>query len=321
MKAVFTDYQYDSIEQEKTLCRAAGIDVEEYQEKDADKLRSLVADADAVVTQYSDINRSVIESMGNCKLIIKYGIGVNNIDIRAAAEKGIYVCNVPDYGVEEVSDHTVALIFALYRKLPLMTKSLREGEWNYTPMTPVSRFAESVVGLLGFGRIPRMVAGKLSGFGVKILACDPYAPKDTFSQTGVEQVDFETLCEKSDYLSIHCPLTGETKGLFNRDVFRRMKNTSYLINTARGPVVCEKDLTEALKLGEIAGAAIDVFEKEPPEKSNSLIAMEQVIATPHCAWYSEQAIHALQKKVGEEIVNVLQGNAPFHCVNMKDIKN
>lgn len=317
MKVVFTDYQYETIEQEKRLCEEAGFEVAEYQEKRAEKLIFLVQDADAVVTQYSDINRAVIESMQHCRMIIKYGIGVNNIDVEAASEKGIYVCNVPDYGVEEVSDHAIAMMLALYRKLPVITKALRAGDWGYSSIEPIHRFAESTVGLVGFGRIPQMVAKKLAGFGIRILIYDPYVSAETAAELGVEPVDFDTLCRECDYLSVHCPLTEETVHLFDREAFKKMKNTACLINTSRGPVISEEDLAEAIETHEIAGAALDVFETEPVPGTNRLLQMEQVIATPHCAWYSVEAMETLQRKVGEEVVNVLKGNEPFNCVNRR----
>lgn len=321
MKVVITDYQYENIDQEKKIIGDAGLKLAEYQIKDAKQLIGLIDDADAVITQYSDMNREVIEHLQHCKMIIKYGIGVNNIDVMAATEKGIYVCNVPDYGVEEVSDHAIAMIFALSKKLPIITKALRNGDWGYSSVVPLYRFSESVVGLVGLGRIPQLVAKKLKGFGVRILAYDPYVMPETAEESGVELVDFDTLCKESDYISIHCPLTGGTNHLFNKRVFQMMKKTAFIINTARGPVVCEEDLVEALESGEIAGAALDVFENEPVCADHKLLRMDQVIATPHCAWYSIEAITSLQRKTAEEVVNVLAGNAPFNCVNRKELQN
>lgn len=315
MKAVFTDYQYENIEQEKRICREAGIEVAEYQEKCPERLIPLVKDADAVITQYSDINADVIAAMEHCRMIIKYGIGVNNIDVKAAAEKGILVCNVPDYGVEEVSDHAIALMLASNKKLPVITKALKEGDWGYTSIEPVHRFADATVGLVGFGRIPQLVASKLSGFNVRVLVYDPYVEEETVNGYHAEAVDFKSLCRQSDYISVHCPLTEETRHLFNREIFELMKAGAYLINTARGPVVCEADLKAALREGKIAGAALDVFEEEPATPDNELLQIDQVIATPHCAWYSVEATQVLQRKVAEEVVNVLLGNEPFHCVN------
>lgn len=315
MKAVITDYQYENIDQERSIICGAGFELEEFQVKEADKLIGLIDDADAVITQYSDINADVISHLKHCKMIIKYGIGVNNIDVEAATKKGIYVCNVPDYGIEEVSNHAVSMILSLSKKLPTITGALRNGDWGYSSIVPLYRFSESTVGLAGFGRIPQLVAKKLSGFGVRILAYDPYINEAAAKEFSVESVDFETLCRESDYISVHCPLTKDTEHMFNAKSFALMKPHAVIVNTARGPIICENDLIEALKKGIIAGAGLDVFESEPVAQENPLLHMDNVIATPHCAWYSLQSIDALQRKVAEEVVNVLKGNKPFNCVN------
>lgn len=320
MKAVITDYQYENIDQEKRIIGGAGIELFEYQIREPQKLIGLIDDADAVVTQYSEIDRDVIEHLKHCRMIIKYGIGVNNIDVEAATRKGIYVCNVPDYGVEEVSDHAVAMMFALAKKLPVITEALKEGDWGYSSIVPLFRFSESTVGLVGFGRIPQLVAKKLSGFGVRLLAYDPFIDEEVAKGLGVTPVDFDTLCRESDYVSIHCPLTKETTGLFNLETFEKMKRSAILINTARGAVVREADLIRALEKGLISGAGLDVFENEPVQKDHPLLHRKNVIATPHCAWYSTQSIHNLQRKTAEEVVNVLKGNQPFHCVNKKELE-
>lgn len=317
MKVVITDYQYENIDQEKKIFEEAGIELCEYQFKEPKDLIGLIDDTDAIITQYSDINADVIENLKNCKMIIKYGIGVNNIDVEAATKKGIYVCNVPDYGVEEVSNHAITMIFALSKKLPTITRALREGDWGYNSIVPLFRFSEATVGLVGFGRIPQMVAKKLSGFGVRILAYDPYINEELAKEMGVIPVDFETLCKESDYVSLHCPLTAETEHLFNLDAFKKMKDTAVIVNTARGPIIKEEDLIVALNEGMIAGAGLDVFETEPVATENPLLHMENVIATPHCAWYSLRAIDNVQRKAAEEVANVLLGNEPWNCVNRK----
>lgn len=320
MKAVITDYQYENIDQEKKIIGDAGIELFDYQIKEPEKLIGLIDDADAVITQYSEITRDVIEHLSHCKMIIKYGIGVNNIDVEAATEKGIYVCNVPDYGVEEVSDHAVTMILNLSKKLFILAKALKEGDWGYSSVVPLRRFCESTVGLVGFGRIPRLVAKKLSGFGVRLLAYDPFIDEKAAEALNVTPVDFETLVKESDYISIHCPLTRETTHLFDRETFAQMKPSSVLVNTARGPIVNGQDLVEALKNKTIAGAGLDVFEEEPISPDHPLLHMDNVIATPHSAWYSLQSIDALQRKTAEEVVNVLSGNKPFNCVNIRDLK-
>ena len=305
MKVVITDYEYPNVDQEREIITKSGAQLHACHLKTSEEIAAEVEDADAVIVQYANITKEIIARMKHCKMIIKYGIGVNNIDSEAATAKGIYVCNVPDYGVDEVSNHAIAMLMALAKKLPTVTKALKNGEWGYG----------STLGLVGIGRIPSLVAHKMSNFGMKILAFDPYVSAEEAKKRGAELVDFETLCKKSDFISIHCPLTPSTTHIFNREAFRMMKKTAFIINTARGPVIEENALVEALETEEIAGAGIDVFESEPIAKTNKLLQMDQVIATPHCAWYSEEAIATLQRKVAEEVVNVLSGNRPFNCTN------
>jgi len=322
MKVVITDYEYPDVSQEREIITSFGAELLACQLKNRpeEEVIDVVRDADAVIVQYLNVTANIIEAMEKCKMIIKYGIGVNNIDSEAATKKGIYVCNVPDYGVEEVSDHAIMLLLALARKLPLVDKSFRSGKWGYTSMIPVARLRGSTLGLVGLGRIPSLVAKKMSGFGLNIIAYDPYASKEYAQQLGVSLVDFDTLCRTSDFISIHCPQTKETTHLFNDEVFQKMKDGAYLINTARGGIVDESALIRALKSGKIAGAGLDVFENEPLASDSELFELDNVILTPHCAWYSEEAITALQRKVAEEVVNVLKGNPPFNCTN-KEVLN
>ncbi|MEE8884972.1 MAG: C-terminal binding protein [Eubacteriales bacterium] len=321
MKVVITDYEYDNIDNEKKIIAEAGFDLYAYQCNSEDELIEKCRDADGVIVQYCEITARVIDAMEHCRIIIKYGIGVNNIDSAAATRKGIYVCNVPDYGVDEVSNHAITMIMMLSKKMIRITNSLRAGTWGYQCVEPLYRFRNKTLGLVGFGRIPRMVAEKMKNFGLEIVAYDPYVPEKAAQDLGVKLVDFDTLVKMSDYISVHCPLTDDTTHLFNRGVFQKMKNTACIVNTARGPIVDQEDLIEALKNGEIAGAGLDVYEKEPITKDNPLLQMDNVICTPHCAWYSEDAIVAVQSGAAKEVVNVLQGNMPWHAVNMTALKN
>ena len=319
MKVVITDYQYENIVTERSIIEGAGHQLYDYQAKTSEEVIPLVKDADAVITQYSEISREVIEQMQHCKVVIKYGIGVNNIDCDAATEKGIYICNVPDYGVEEVSDHAIAMLLALGKKLPTLTAALKDGDWGYQSVVPLFRLSECTVGLIGFGRIPQLVAKKLSGWGMNILAFDPWVDPQIAAHMGVTLTDMDTLLRKCDFISVHCPLTKDTKGLIGADSLEKMKPTAFVINTARGGVIDEEALVEALKTGKVAGAGIDVFENEPISQDSPLLHMKEVIATPHSAWYSETAIQTLQRKVAEEVVNILGGGVPFNCVNQKKI--
>lgn len=317
MKVVITDYQYENIDSERSIITGAGYELFDYQVKTTPDLIPVVKDADAVITQYSDINAEVIEHMQNCKIIIKYGIGVNNIDCEAASKKGIYVCNVPDYGVDEVSDHACTMLLALGKKLPILAKSFRKGEWGYSSVVPLLRLSECTLGLVGFGRIPKMVARKMSAFGMKVIAYDPYINETAAQELNVTPVTLEQLLKDSDLISVHCPLTKDTYHLIGKEEMTLLKPNAILVNTARGGNIDEAALIEALQNGKISGAGVDVFENEPVTPEHPLLHMDNVIATPHSAWYSETAIHTLQRKVAEEIVNVLNGNPPFNCVNMK----
>lgn len=320
-KVVITDYEYPQVDQERKIITEYGAELVTCQLKGEQELAAALRDADAVIVQYAEITASVIEAMERCKIIIKYGIGVNNIDAGAAGKKGIYVCNVPDYGVDEVSNHAIAMLLALAKKLPIVTSSLRGGNWGYQCTVPLYRLSGSVLGLVGFGRIPALVANKMAGFDMKILAYDPYARPQTAAKIGVELVDFDTLCRQSDFVSIHCPLTPETTHLFRKETFFNMKSSAFLINTARGPIVHEQDLVEALQQKQIAGAALDVYESEPLSPDCQLLKLDNLIATPHCAWYSEQAVSSLQRMVAEEVVRVLGGEPPQNCTNRKLLEN
>ncbi|MDR1070962.1 MAG: C-terminal binding protein [Gracilibacteraceae bacterium] len=309
---VVTDYEYADIAWERRIVEGAGFRLVACQLRREEELIPAVADADGLIIQYADVNANVIASLSRCKIMVRYGIGYDNIDVAAATRRGILVSNVPDYGIDEVSNHAIAMMLSLARKLPLIREKLRSGVWGYEAAAPVTRFEEATVGLLGLGRIARSVARKLSGFGVRLIAHDPFIQENA---AGVELVSFATLCRESDYLSLHCPLTGETRHKLNREAFRLMKPSAVLINTARGGLVCQEDLIDALRRGALAGAGVDVYEKEPLERDSPLLQMENVIATPHFAWYSEQAITSLQRKAAEEAVRVLSGQAQRYPCN------
>lgn len=320
MKVVITDYEYQDVEKERKILKAAGIVLDECQCRTEQALIDACREADGVIVQYCAITERVIRAMERCRVIIKYGIGVNNIDVDAASAKGIYVCNVPDYGVDEVSNHAIAMMLALSRGLKSLNESLTSGAWGYAPVVPLHRMAGSTLGLVGLGRIPSLVAKKMAGFGLRILAYDPFARPEAARELGVELVEFDTLVAESDYISIHCPLTPRTQGLFGSETFRRMKSTAILVNTARGPVIQQQALEEALRTGELAGAGLDVYEQEPLPKDSPLLHMSNVICTPHCAWYTEEAVTAVQEKAAQEAANVLTGHAPWHAVNAAAVK-
>ena len=319
-KVVITDYTYENIDVEKSIFAEYAIELYEYQVKAEDDVIKAAADCDVLIVQYSNITRKVIESLKNCKAIIRYAIGVDNIDVEAASENGIYVVNVPDYGVDEVSTYTVALLLSMARRIPETLENTRKGKWDYSLVKPLFRTSGQCLGLVGLGMIPTKVAEKMAKFGMRILAYDPYVDLKRAEALGVELVDFDTLIELSDYVSIHCPLTAETNKMFDINIFRKMKKTSYLINTARGAIINEKDLVTACSEKIIAGAAIDVAETEPISADSPLLALPNVIVTPHMAWYSEQAILDLKESVAQEAVRVANNEMPKNIVNRKMLK-
>jgi D-3-phosphoglycerate dehydrogenase len=256
----------------------------------------------------------MIQQMPRCRIISRFGIGVDNVDLAAATNAGIVVTKVPDYCIDEVSDHALALLLALVRKIPASSARTHAGRWEMKAVVPIHRLRGSVLGLVGFGRIPQLVAPKAKAFGMKVLAFDPLLAADVFTRADVQQVEFQELLQTSDYVSIHVPLLPETRGLFNRDTLAKMKRGSYLVNTARGPIIDEASLAEALDAGTLAGAALDVMTQEPPPPS-PLFGRDNVIITPHTSFYSEESLVELQVKAAQEVVAVLGGHAPRNPVN------
>jgi len=276
--------------------------------------------ADAVLVTYAKITAEMIRQMTGCRIIARFGIGVDNVDIPAATKAGIVVTRVPDYCIDEVSDHTMALLLALARKIPFANSRAHAGHWEMPAVVPIYRLRGSVLGLVGFGRIPQLVAPKAKAFGLKIISHDPFVSPETMNRAGVEKVEFSELVSVSDHISIHAPLLPETDHLFNASIFCKMKPTAYLINTARGPIVDEQALAQALDQGHLAGAALDVLSREPPSAS-PLFGRENVILTPHMSFYSAESLIDLQRKAAEEVVRVLSGDAPLNPLNPEALQS
>ncbi|MGI6603554.1 MAG: C-terminal binding protein [Firmicutes bacterium] len=316
-KVVMTDNIFPDLELEKKMLQEAGAELIL-----ADPTRDLaeqLKDADAVINVYVKMPATVIEQLDKCKLIIRNGIGVDTIDLDAASRKGIMVANIPTYCLDEVATHATALILACSRKVVYLNNKVKAGIWNVKLAIPIHAPESSVVGLMGFGRIPRAVSRKLQGLGFKVIAHDPYVSQSDAENYGVTMVDFPTLVKESDYLSIHCPLTKETRGMFDYKVFQQMKRSAYIVNTARGAVINEKDLIKALRDGLIAGAALDVLETDGIAPDHPFLEMENVIITPHAAWYSEESMVRRRTQTIEEVVRVLQGGEPTSFVNRRSI--
>jgi D-3-phosphoglycerate dehydrogenase / 2-oxoglutarate reductase len=308
------DSVFPNLDPARDVLSAIGADIQLAAEPTPDAIMKLAKDADGVLVTYAKITADMIRQMTKCRIISRFGIGVDNVDIPVATEKGIVVTKVPDYCIDEVSDHAMALLLSAVRKIPMGTEQVHAGTWKMPNFVPIHRLRGSVLGLAGFGRIPQLVAPKAQAFGMKVIAFDPYLPKEVFTKAGVEQVDFPTLLKRSDYISVHSPLTPETKGLFNADAFKQMKKGAYIVNTARGPVIDEQALAAAIDSGHIAGAGLDVMTTEPPVNS-PLIGKKNVIITPHTSFYSDESLVELQTKAAQEVANVLTGKAARNPVN------
>jgi D-3-phosphoglycerate dehydrogenase len=293
---------------------AIGADLQLAPQATPEAILKIAAGADALLVTYAKITGDMIAQMKRCRIISRFGIGVDNVDLAAATSARIVVTKVPDYCIDEVSDHALALLLAAARKITQSNAQVHAGRWEMAAVVPIHRLRGAVLGLAGFGRIPQLVAPKAKAFGLNVIAFDPFVPRDVFAREGVESVDFAQLLKRSDYISIHTPLMPETRGLFNADAFRQMKPTAYLINTARGPIVDEAALADALDGGRLAGAALDVMPQEPPVGS-PLLGRENVIITPHTSFYSEESLLELQRKAAEEVVAVLTGKPPRNPVN------
>ncbi|HSJ39061.1 MAG TPA: C-terminal binding protein [Planococcus sp. (in: firmicutes)] len=314
-KVVVTDYEYSTFAPEEAVLDKLGIQLTFAQCKTEDDVIAACKDADALINQYAPITRRVIEQLDNCKVISRYGVGFNTIDVDAATENGIVVGNVTDYCLDEVSNHAMALLLSLARKVTLMNSAVKNGNWDFKVAVPIRRLQGQTLGLVGFGNIPQTVAKKAMAFDLNIIAYDPFVAPERAAAQNVELVTLQELCERSDYLSVHVPLNAHTEKMISRNEFAMMKKEAFIINTARGPIIDEQALIEALQAGEIAGAGLDVLETEPIAADNPLLAMDNVILNPHSAFYSVEAETELKRKTAENVADVLSGYFPTYLVN------
>jgi D-3-phosphoglycerate dehydrogenase len=261
--------------------------------------------------QYAPIDADVIAALPAVRVLARYGVGVDNVDLDAAAAAGVWVANVPDYGTEEVADHALALVYALLRAIPRLDRAVRSGDWDVTAVRPLRRVSTLTLGIVGAGRIGRATAEKARGVGLRVIVADP----DAASLDGYEVVEFEDLLRTADIVSVHAPLTAATRHLIDAAALGRMRPGSYLVNTARGGLVDVDAVLEALTSGQLAGAAIDVLEHEPPGPDFALAAHPRAIVTPHAAWYSEESYRTLKQEAAREVVRVLEGGRPRSPVN------
>ena len=310
-----TDYVFPSLEPERRALAPIGAELRPGQCRSEQEIIELTRGADAVLNCYAKMTARVIEKLDRCRIIARYGIGVDNVDVEAATRAGILVTNVPDYCVDEVSDHALALLLALARQIVLADGVVREGRWDVVAHAGIRRLRGQTLGLVGFGKIARLLASKVEPLGMKVLAYDPYVDAALISRHGAEAADLERLLAESDAISIHAPLAPETRNLIGEPQLALVKRTAFLINTSRGGIVDEQALAEALKAGAIGGAALDVLSAEPPPADHPLRKLPSVILTPHLAFYSRESLIELQTKAAEEVARALKGEPPRSPVN------
>jgi D-3-phosphoglycerate dehydrogenase / 2-oxoglutarate reductase len=281
-----------------------------------DELIAKTRDADGLVTSASPVTRAVMSALEGLKVVARTGVGYDVIDVAAATELGVVVVNIPDIWVREVANHALALLLAWNRKILTLDRQVRGGTWSSGVPGPwTGALHGETVGIVGLGNIGSAFAKRVAAFETKVIACDPYVDDARFAALGVERVTLEALAERSDYVSVHTLLNAGTRHLIGEAFFRRMKPTALLINTSRGPVVDEKALYQALVDKRLAGAALDVWEHEPVSTDNPLLELDNVIATPHAAYFSSPAVAQVPRRCGEEVTRVLTGQRPLNVVN------
>ena len=308
-RVVVTDQVFPDVEIERKALEAIGGELE-VASGTRDEVLETAKDADALLNTYFAMDADALSRLEKCRIIARYGIGVDNIDLDAARERGIVVTNVPDYCVEEVAAHTVSLMLALLRRLPQGQEVLLAGGWGVDQLRPMKRLSETTVGIVGLGRIGRTVASMLSGFGVRLIGSDPYVDQ----VPGIEVLPLEDVLTTADAVTLHSPLTPETRGMIAAEQLEAMKDEAILVNTSRGPLVVLDDLLDALRAGKLRGAGLDVYEVEPPDPAQ-LKGVPNLLATPHSAFYSESALAESQTKAVGQILKVLAGESADYQVN------
>lgn len=319
-KVVLTDYVWDSLAVEEEALKGLA-DIVALQTKTAEEFLPEAGDCDAILNTYAGpITAEAMAQMPKCKIIARYGIGVDTIDLDAATEAGIIVTNNPTYCIQEVAEHAMALLLACARRVAFFDRQVRGGEWNVMAGKPMFRLNGSTLGLVGFGNIAREVAIRAAAFGINVLFSDPFVEEGQFEAPG-KKVEPEALYAASHFLSVHPPLIPQTRGMINDEVFGQMKPTAYIINCSRGPIIDTDALVRALDAGEIGGCGLDTTEPEPLPDPHPLRGRDNVIINPHAAWYSLEAMEGLQHGAPNEVRRVLSGEWPTNVVNRKVKEN
>lgn len=312
-KVVITDSSYPDASFEREEFAAIDATVETIEADTPAEVIERAVGADALLNQETELPNAVFEALDDLAVVGRYGVGVDNIDLDAAAEHDVEVINVPSYCEEEVATHALALLLACVRQVPQYDTQVKQGGWDWKAGRPIRRLSGKTLGFVAFGRIAQRFATLLEGFDMECIAHDPYQSASVFEEYGVASVSFETLVDRSDIVSIHTPLTEETRNLFDAETFRRMDDDAILINVARGGVIDTQALADALQTGAIADAGLDVLPTEPPTDT-PLFDRDDAVLTPHVAWYSEDSMEELRRTLAEDVARTLTGESPENRV-------
>lgn len=316
MNVVYTDNGFGNTAIEHEIIESGRGELRVHQCKTEDDVIGASSDADALLVQWAPITARVIESLPEtCRLIVRIGIGYDNVDLRAARDRGIDVCNVPDYCTDEVADHTMALALALLRQVAQTDSRTRKGTWSITTERPIHSFSEQTFVTIGFGRIARAVLDRARGFRFKLAAVDPHVPAGQFEQAGVTKLDLDEAFRRADVVSLHCGLYDDTYHLIDAERIETMKSSAIVVNTSRGGLVDAEALSNALGEGRLSGAGLDVYEKEPLADDSPLRSAPNTLLTSHVAWYSTESIIRLRELAAKEIVRYINGEQLLHVVN------
>lgn len=318
-KVVIAELGYPSYEPERQALASLDVEIVTKSCLTEEAVIETCRDADAILVRTAvPLTRNVIRRLERCRIISRYGVGVDNIDLAAAAEHGIMVANVPDYCVEEVSDQAAALLLACARRVAARDADVRAGAWDIGAKEPLYRIAGKVLGLVGYGKIARATHRKLAGFGfARTLVLDPFVDDDAVRGTGAEKVELDTLCAEADYISLHAPLSDATRHMIGKEQFALMKPATVIVNTSRGGLIDTEALVEALSTDRIRAAGLDVYEEEPPPKDHPLLSLKNVILSDHVSWYSEESQLELQTKAVANVAQALRGEPVANLLNLE----
>ncbi|MFP3462552.1 C-terminal binding protein [Arthrobacter globiformis] len=314
-RIVITDYEFESISQEQAVAEANGVELVRAHCRTEDDVLAAAAEADGLIVQYAPITERVLRNLPRLKAVSRYGVGVDTIDVPAATECGVAVSNVPDYGVEDVSDHAIALALTLARGIPDLDRGVRAGRNLLDSVKPLRRFSSQTFGVVGLGLIGAATAAKAKALGFRPLGYDPLHTPGTTTTEGIEVVSFDDLLAASDVVSLHVPLNKHTHHLINARTLEQFKEGAMIVNTCRGGVIDTAALIDALKIERIRAAGLDVFEEEPLPLNSALLDLDRVVLTPHTAWYTEESSDELKRRTAENVVDACLGRRPRNIVN------